>query len=120
MGVSQMNGNDHQPPTSRQQAQAIVSHVRELESQGFGAGSVYELYEERRIAEIRSLLTGSSLSEEDHDWVCRVLNYNPDGDGIYAGRCEKCGVKTDAETMAQSLVHTGEELCRKCLVEAVV
>jgi hypothetical protein len=81
----------------------------------YGAGQVYELYEERKQATLRDLFVCLSLSENEMALIKDRCDYSEDVE-CFKDPCDECGIDVGALQMAMSLNISGKTLCTNCLV----
>jgi len=80
----------------------------------YGASCDYELFEERKQAEIETLLLTLSLSD-DKKRIFKEKTGFIEESSPYEMICEKCGTKDSAFASAKSIEIEAMELCKGCL-----
>jgi hypothetical protein len=88
--------------------------IHKINHHSYGAGLVYELYEERKQAVLRDLFEIAFLSADEVIHIKTKCEYLDDAEP-YRELCD-CGADIDALQLAKSLHMEGKALCINCLV----
>lgn len=88
--------------------------INKVNDCSYGAGSHYELYEERRHEEIELFLSKFHLSPNDILYFKENVEYIEDFCS-FSSVCELCDEEISPKDIAISLQNAGKELCMSCL-----
>jgi hypothetical protein len=86
--------------------------IQKINNNSYGAGQVYELYEERKQATLRSLLNRLILTTDEVLLIKNQCEYTEDMEP-FKDLCD-CGAEVNALQFAQSLSMFGKTTCTNC------
>lgn len=89
--------------------------INKINHHSYGAGQVYELFEERKQETLRVLFESLCCSENEVILIKDRCDYLENIES-FKDSCDECGVDVGALQMAMSLDRSGKTLCTNCLV----
>ncbi|MBA2653088.1 MAG: hypothetical protein H0U73_12620 [Tatlockia sp.] len=109
-------------PRYREEAYGVVRTtlieliIHKINHGSYGAGQVYELYEERRQETLENVFAQVLLVDDEISHIKKQCDY-VEGYIPYLDKCKDCGIGISASEYAQSLSFLGKECCSDCLPE---